>query len=59
MRVGALRAEAFIKKEMAFNRILQTRSGEWVVCTGCGAKAIVEEEDVEDAELIIFEAATP
>jgi hypothetical protein len=35
------------------------RSSEWAVCTDWGAKAIVEEDDVEDAELIIFEAATP
>jgi hypothetical protein len=51
--------KAFINKAMAFDRISQTRSGEWAVCTDWGAKAIVEEDDVEDAELIIFEAATP
>ena len=59
IRVGASRAEAFIKNDMAFDHISQLRSSEWAVCTDWGAKAIVEEDDVEDAELIIFEAATP
>jgi hypothetical protein len=56
MRVGLSRADAFIKKEMAFDRITQTRTGEWAVCTDCDARGILEDDNVEDAELIIFEA---
>jgi hypothetical protein len=53
MLVGCSRADAFIRKDDAYDRISQTRTGEWLVRTNCDQQGIVD-DDLEDSELIIF-----
>jgi hypothetical protein len=53
MRVGISRADAFIRKLNTYDRISLTQAGEWVVCTNCNQRGIVD-DNLEDAELIIF-----
>jgi hypothetical protein len=53
MLVGCSRADAFIRKDDAYDRISQTRTGQWLVCTNCDQRDIVD-DNLEDSELIIF-----
>jgi len=53
MLVGCSRADAFIRKDDAYDRISQTRTGQWLVCTNCDQQDIVD-DNLEDSELIIF-----
>jgi len=54
MLVRCSRADAFIRKDDAYDRISQTRTGEWLVRTNCDQQGIVDDDLLEDSELIIF-----